>query len=204
MGLEGTLASFSVTDIFQVLSLQRKTGTLTVEGKDDTIVVSFLEGEIVRADSASRGLEESVGSLLVRSGRLASEDLARVRKSRQAQEPLSLLLLRNNLVSSEVLREALRLQIGRIILAAFRWTEGRFRFRPEEVADRDGALLPPTPADSFLLDAVQMLDEWPKLEKKVPSPDMVYRRAPGLEDLRLVLSADENGIGALVVSGAGG
>ena len=31
MGLEGTLAAFSVTDIFQALSLQKKTGTLTVE-----------------------------------------------------------------------------------------------------------------------------------------------------------------------------
>ena len=50
------------------------------------------------------------------------------------------------------------------------------------------------------MEAVQFLDEWPKLEKKVPSPDMVYRRAPGLENLRLVLSADETGEGALLVS----
>ena len=83
MGLEGTLASFSVTDIFQVLSLQRKTGTLTVVGKNDTIKVSFLTGEIVSADSASRDLEASVGNLLVLSGRLTREDLERVRRARK-------------------------------------------------------------------------------------------------------------------------
>ena len=81
MGLEGTLAAFSVTDIFQALSLQKKTGTLTVESRDDTIKISFLGGQIVSADSASRGLEESIGTLLVRSGRLAAEDLLRVRES---------------------------------------------------------------------------------------------------------------------------
>jgi hypothetical protein len=201
MGLEGTLAAFSVTDIFQALSLQKKTGTLTVESRGDTIKISFLGGQIISADSASRGLEESIGTLLVRSGRLAAEDLLRVRETqKETQQPLDLLLDRQKLVSSEVLREALRLQIGRIIFAAFRCTEGRFRFRQEGVIEQDATLLLTIPADSLLVEAVQFLDEWPKLEKKVPSPDMVYRRAPGLENLRLVLSAAETGQGALLVS----
>ncbi|HEY3125173.1 MAG TPA: DUF4388 domain-containing protein, partial [Thermoanaerobaculia bacterium] len=132
MGLEGTLAAFSVTDIFQALSLQKKTGTLTVESRDDTIKISFLGGQIVSADSASRGLEESIGTLLVRSGRLAAEDFLRVRETqKETQQRLDILLDRQKLVPSEVLREALRLQIGRIIFAAFRCTEGRFRFRQE-------------------------------------------------------------------------
>jgi len=201
MGLEGTLAAFSVTDIFQALSLQKKTGTLTVKSRDDTIKISFVGGQIVSADSASRGLEESIGTLLVRSGRLGAEDLLRVRETqKETRQRLDLLLDRQKLVSSEVLREALRLQIGRIIFAAFRCTEGRFRFRQEGVLEQDAALLFPIPADSLLMEAVQFLNEWPKLEKKVPSPDMVYRRAPGLENLRLVLSADETGEGALLVS----
>ena len=44
MGLEGTLRVFSLTDIFQMLGLQRKTGVLAVEGEDDTITISFLGG----------------------------------------------------------------------------------------------------------------------------------------------------------------
>ncbi len=200
MGLEGTLASFSVTDIFQALSLQKKTGTLTVESRGDTIKISLLGGQVVSADSASRGLEESIGILLVRSGRLAAEDLLRVRETqKETRQRLDLLLERQKVVSPEVLRETLRLQIGRIVFAAFRCTEGRFRFRQEGVIEQDAALFP-IPADSLLMEAVQFLDEWPKLEKKVPSPDMVYRRAPGLENLRLVLSADGTGEGSLLVS----
>jgi hypothetical protein len=201
MGLEGTLADFSVTDILQVLGLQKKTGTLTVEGTDDTIVVSLLGGEVVSADAASHGLEESVGTLLVRSGRLTPEDLARAHETqKESQQGLVHVLVRQNLVSSEVMREALRLQIGRVIFAAFRWTNGRFRFLQEGVIDHLAPLLSPIPAEAFLMDAVQFLDEWPKLEKKIPFRDLVYRRVTGLEDLRLVLSAEENGEGALVVS----
>jgi len=202
MWLEGTLAAFSVTDIVQVLSLRKKTGTLTIESRVDTIQISFLGGQIVWADSASYGLEESIGTLLVRSGRLAPEDLLRARETqKETQQRLDLLLERRNVVSSEVLREALRLQIGRIIFAAFRFTEGRFRFRQEGVIDPGAALLSPIPADSFLREAVQFLDEWPRLERKVPSPDTVFGRSPGLENLRLVLSAEEAREGALLVSG---
>ncbi len=201
MGLEGTLAAFSVTDVFQVLNLHKKTGTLTIESGSDTIRISFLGGQVVWADSVSRGLEESLETLLVSSGRLAPEDLRRVRQmQKETRQRLDLLLDRHEVVSQQVLREALRLQIGRIVFAAFRRTEGRFRFRQEGIIEGEAALLSPIPTDSLLTEAVQFLEEWPRIEKKVPSPEMVYRRASGLENLRLVQSADESGEGALLVS----
>ena len=52
VGLEGTLKVFSLTDIFQMLGLQRKTGVLVVEGEDDTVTISFLGGQVVAAESA--------------------------------------------------------------------------------------------------------------------------------------------------------
>jgi hypothetical protein len=200
MGLEGTLAAFSVTDIFQVLSLQKKTGTLTIESGGDTITIAFLEGRVVSADSTTISLEERIASLLVGSGRLAPEDLQRAREAQKAtRQRLDLLLERQNLVSSELLREALRLQIGRIVFAAFRCTKGRFRFRQESVTGLE-VLSPPIPGESLLEEAVQILDEWPKIEKKVSSPGVIYSRAPGLENLRLVRSPEEAGEGALLVS----
>jgi len=64
VGLEGTLRVFSLTDIFQMLGLQRKTGVLTVEGEDDTITISFLGGQVVAAESEARRLENRLGNLL--------------------------------------------------------------------------------------------------------------------------------------------
>lgn len=201
MGLEGTLRAFSAIDVVQLLALQKKTGVLTVESREDTITVSFVGGQIVAADSAARSLDDRVGNLLVRSGKLAPDRLrAALEMQKETREPLAVLLGRERLVSPEILGEALRLQVHRIILAAFRWSEGKFRFRQAGVVAHDAALSSPIPADAVLKEAAKRLQEWPTLERMVPSPDVVYRRVPGLENLRLVLSPDLVGTGTLLVS----
>jgi len=201
MGLEGTLSAFSAKDVFELLGAQRKTGVLTVESPEDSITVSFLGGQIVTADSSVRSLDDRVGSLLVRSGKLAPERLrAALAAQKETRETLPVLLARQRAVSPEDLGEALRLQVSRISLAAFRWAQGEFRFRQDGAIDHDPSLLAPISTESILKESAKRLEEWPKLEARVPSTDVVYRRASGLEKLRLVQSLDQTGPGALLVS----
>ena len=201
MGLEGTLRVFSLTDIFQVLGLQRKSGVLTVEGDDDTVTISFLGGQVVAAESARHRLDNRIGHLLVRAGRISEEQLGEILQTqKETQQRLGFLLIRDRLVTPEDLREALRLQIMRIVFGAFRWTDGRFRFTQEGPIDYDADHMSPVPTESILMEAAQILDEWPMLEKKVRSRHLVFRRAPGVEALRLVLSPDEAREGALAVT----
>jgi Domain of unknown function (DUF4388) len=203
MGLEGTLRVFSINDIFQVLGLQRKSGVLVVEGPDDTVTISFLGGQVVSAESATHRLDNRIGSLLVRGGRISDEQLARIlHLQKESQQRLGFLLIRERLVTPEDLREALRLQIFRIVFSSFRWTDGRFRFTQEASIDYDADHMSPVPTESILMEAAQMMDEWPMLEKKVRSRDLVYRRAPGVEKLRLVHGGEEAGEGVLAVSRA--
>src|SRR5262249_59558921 len=106
MGLEGTLRVFSLTDIFQVLGLQRKSGVLTVEGEDDTVTISFLGGQVVSAESAARRLENRIGSLLVRVGRLDEAELTRILAvQNETQQRLGFLLIPDRLVTPEDLPE---------------------------------------------------------------------------------------------------
>jgi hypothetical protein len=199
MGLEGTLTTFSAADVVQMLGAQRKTGVLTVEGPKEKITVSFLGGRIVAADSTAHSLEDRVGALLVGGGRVAPDRFeAAVEEQKEARERLVVLLLRHHLVSPGDLGDALRLQIARIILAAFSWTGGTFRFNPEGVIDHDSAVLSPISTEELLKQAEERREEFPRLEEKVASPDMVYRRAPGVEGLHLV--SDQAGAGVLLVS----
>jgi len=201
MGLEGTLRVFSINDIFQVLGLQRKSGVLVVEGPDDTVTISFLGGQVVSAESATHRLDNRIGALLVRGGRINDEQLAQVLQlQKESQQRLGFLLIRERLVTPEDLREALRLQIFRIVFSSFRWTDGRFRFTQEASIDYDADHMSPVPTESILMEAAQMMDEWPMLEKKVRSRDIVFRRAPGVEKLRLVHGSEEAGEGVLAVS----
>ncbi|MCA1581856.1 MAG: DUF4388 domain-containing protein [Acidobacteria bacterium] len=201
MGLEGTLRVFSLNDIFQVLGLQRKSGVLTVEGEDDTVTISFLGGQVVAAESAQRRLDNRIGNLLVRAGRISEEQLARILQTQaETQQRLGFLLIRDRVATPADLREALRLQILRIVFNAFRWTDGRFSFTQEGPIDYDADHMSPVPTESILMEAAQMQDEWPILERKIPSREIVYRRAPGVENLRLISAPEPPAEGSLVVS----
>ena len=76
MALEGNVRDFSISDIFQLIGLQRKTGELTLKSKDDTVVITFLDGRVVNADSAKFRLESRLGKVLLKRGSL-SEAIAK-------------------------------------------------------------------------------------------------------------------------------
>jgi len=203
VGLEGTLRVFSLTDIFQMLGLQRKTGVLTVEGEDDTVTISFLGGQVVAAESETRRLENRLGNLLLRAGYVTQEQLDHVlAMQRETQQRMGFLLVRERLVDPQELREGLRLQISRIVYSAFRWNDGKFRFSQEGMVDYDADHMAPVSTDTILMEAAQMVDEWPLLEKKIGSLSSIYRRAPGVETLRLVHGVKNAPEGTLSVSKA--
>jgi hypothetical protein len=199
--LEGTLRGFSATDVFGLLGSQGKTGVLTVESTQDSIAIFFLGGQIVLAESAARSLDDRVGDLLIGSGKLAPERLRAAKvEQKKTRERLAVVLARQRAVAREDLAQALRLQISRISLSAFGWTEGEFKFREDQAVDHDASLFDPIPAEAVLKESAKRLKEWPKLEARVSSPDLVFRRASGLEKLRLVHSPEEAGPGTLLVT----
>jgi len=201
VGLEGTLKVFSLTEIFQMLGLQRKTGILSVEGDDDAVTISFLGGSVVAAESERRRLDNRLGNLLQRAGYVTQEQLDHVLAlQKETRQRMGFLLVREGLVEPAELREALRLQISRIVYSAFRWPDGRFHFTQEGTVDYDADHMAPVSTDTVLMEAAQIVDEWPLLEKKVGALTTVYRRAPGVEKLNLVANQKNPPEGTLSVS----
>ncbi len=200
MSLDGNLRVFSVTEIFQMLGMQRKSGILTVEGPKDTVTIGFFNGRVVSADSVLRPLENRLGSLLVKAGLLSEEGLMRALEDQKKRpERLGRLLLGLKLVQSDDLREALRIQVHRIVFTAFGWTEGRFQFSPQAVVEQDAELFSPLATESILLEAARTFDELPAAEQKFVSNDIVFRRASDAFALRLV-TGESSEDGTLTVS----
>ena len=68
MSLDGNLRVFSLTEILQMLGMQRKTGILTVEGPKDTITLGFSSGNVVSVESSSNPIDNRLGALLRQGG----------------------------------------------------------------------------------------------------------------------------------------
>jgi len=179
MALEGTLKDFALPDILQLIGIQRKTGVLTMEGDKDTVTVQFFQGNVVGADNSSRQIEECLGSVLVRTGRISDVQLQEALAiQRETLQRLGYILVRSGYLTEGELREALRIQINQIVYRLFRWREGRYHFLPMEHLEYDRNLTIPVSAESLLMEAARMVDEWPMIERRITSPKLVFRRTP--------------------------
>lgn len=117
MALEGNLEDFELTDVFQLIQLGAKDGSLRIQTADDVGVVYFKTGKVVHARTNSG------------TGELA---------------------------------------IDRIMT----WKRGRFVFNPnEETIDRTVDL----PIQQVILDAARRIDEYNKIQRLVPSFDVVVK-----------------------------
>jgi hypothetical protein len=190
MALEGTLRDFSLADIFQLIGLQRKTGMLTLKGKDDTVTVTFLDGKVVGADSLNRKLENRLGAVLVKTGYLTPEQLAQALEiQKETLQRLGFILTHHQIISQEELRDALQLQNMQVIYRLFRWKDGEYHSSQETVIEYDHDNVTPVSAESILMEGARMMDEWPIIEKRIRSYSMVFRHKAVGQEIAIV---DEN------------
>jgi Domain of unknown function (DUF4388) len=193
MALEGTLRDFSLADIFQLIGLQRKTGVLTLRGKDDTVTVTFLDGKVVGADSLNRRLENRLGTVLMKTGFLTQDQLNRALDiQKETLQRLGFILTHYGIISQDSLREAIQLQIMQIVYRLFRWKDGDYHFSQETTIEYDRDNVVPITAESILMEGARMIDEWPIIEKRIRSYDMVFRKK--LTDQEIVVSGDADEI----------
>jgi uncharacterized protein DUF4388 len=191
MALEGTLKDFSLADIFQLIGLQRKTGVLTLRGKEDTVTVTFLDGKVVGADSLNRRLENRLGSVLIKSGVLNQEQLNRALEiQRETLQRLGFILVHYGIISAEALKNAIQLQIQQIIYRLFRWKDAEYHFSQETTIEYDRDNVVPIAAESILMEGARMMDEWPIIEKRIRSYDMVFKKKAQEQEI-MVVHADE-------------
>ncbi|HKS23856.1 MAG TPA: DUF4388 domain-containing protein [Thermoanaerobaculia bacterium] len=192
MALEGTLRDFSLADIFQLIGLQRKTGVLTLRSKDDTVTVTFLDGKVVGADSLSHRLENRLGSVLQKSGLLTTDQLNHALAiQKETLQRLGFVLTHYGIISADSLKQAIQLQILQIVYRLFRWKDGDYHFSQETTIEYDRDNVVPITAESILMEGARMIDEWPIIEKRIRSYDLVFRKK--LTDQEIVVSdeADE-------------
>ncbi len=178
MALKGTLKDFSLADIFQLIGIQKKTGVLTLKNDKEVVTVSFVEGNVVSADALHRRLEDRIGTVLVRSGRITEEQLqGALRIQKNTLQRMGSILVENKFIDPNALRDALQIQISAMIYRLFRWRDGEYDFTQEERVDYDKEHVAPMSAESILMEGARILDEWPMIEKGIKSFSTVFRHA---------------------------
>ena len=193
MALEGTIKEFGLADIFQLIGLQKKTGILFLKSEDESIYIHFEDGMVVRTEESKKRPKYLIGNIFINRGRIVAGQLGEALEIQKSTgQKLGGVFIGQGLVNKDDLRDALSFQMNETIYKVFRWKGGDYKFDQCRV-DYDRDTVSPLSSEHILMDGVRMLDEWPLIEKKLPSLDIVLARKiepPQQDDS----SADENDI----------
>ena len=191
MALEGSLNDFDLFSLFNMIKTQGKSGTLVLSRAQEFVKIFFDQGEIVGCDSNQVRMEDRVGAMLVRLGRLSGEELlAMIQRQRQTLKRLGTLLLESGRVTPQDLQDALFNQAMSIIYRTFRWVEGDYRFDSILPLDLDQDNFPAIPVDTVLMEAARIMDEWPEVQRRLPDSAAVMQQTLAAQQLNLDLNQD--------------
>lgn len=172
MALKGNLRDFSTTQLLNLISLARKTGTLTIEG-DDVAQMSFREGKLIYA---TMGNHNNLASILQKSGKLSAEQgkFIQTRAQGTGDKQLGHLLIQAGYVTQSDIIQSVRQHVLEIVYKLFTWAEGLFRFDANRVPSSDHITVP-IDLESVIMEGSRRLKEWERLQEELPNLDISLR-----------------------------
>jgi hypothetical protein len=180
-GLEGRIEERPLAEVLLLLARQRGRGILTVQGDQEIIGLSILEGDLVSADALNQSLEEGLGRILTSSGLVANDVLANLSAEHHAGGGRVVdLLLERNYIGRDTLNAALREHAYSLCVQVLSWQRGEFKFyRGEEVAYEEG--VEPIPVEELLVRAADELESAQLLGGRPPQADDVFEQVDRLD-----------------------
>lgn len=133
MSLAGKLEDLALSDIFQILSVGRKTGTLTIIGSKGSALIVFKNGMIVRAETDD--LEKSLADNMLAAGLIKDTvlHLAEEVKKKLPSKSLAEILFDLGAVNKSILEQVTRKRIENVIYRLLLWEDGDFQFELDDL-----------------------------------------------------------------------
>ncbi|HHS97803.1 MAG TPA: DUF4388 domain-containing protein [Chloroflexi bacterium] len=174
MALKGNLRDFNTTQLFNLINLARKTGTLTIETKDARARLCFKEGKLIYA--GLDGQDDRLVTILLKAGKLTEEQARtiRARSDIKNDKELGLLLINAGYVSQEDIVRSVREHTLETVYQLFNWTEGTFRFEPG-LLPIEGRITVPIDLENVIMEGSRRLKESARLEEELPNLDMALK-----------------------------
>ncbi|MEN8098377.1 MAG: DUF4388 domain-containing protein [Chloroflexota bacterium] len=192
MALKGNLRDFSTSQLFNLIHIARKTGTLSVENSEGPIEVAFRNGKLIAASTITKPAK--LTTALLESGRISQRQTEAIERGAKeiSDKELGLMLINAGVVSRSEIIQALRKHTLDIVLEMYTLPEGGFRF--------DSNRLPPgelitvaIDLDGVIIEGTRRLKEWKELSDELPNLDrsLKFAKRPNIDLERLRLTADE-------------
>lgn len=182
MGLKGKISEFGIADIFQLLSVQLKSGALEIVSSQGEMVFIFKDGELVDVTPDVRVKDHLIGQMLVDGGTISESERDRylkmhLRKGKKFGE----ILIEKGIVDDDTLSRFLTIQIKECFFQALTYKDGDYRFDAYTVSSYP-PIKSPVRVDQLLLEGMQFLDEFPLIMEKFPAKSILIKAKEGFTE----------------------
>ena len=165
MALKGNLRDFNTIQLLNLVNLARKTGKLTLDGKDQNALLFFKDGRLIHA---STNLEEGhLGVMLYKAGKLTAEQVRSAVKRGNSDRIIGKYLMETRMVSRNDIVEGVKDYMLKIVYDLFSWDDGSFAFEQNLLPNRDRITLPLN-LDNVILEGSRILEQDKHLQDELP------------------------------------
>jgi hypothetical protein len=178
MALEGNAKDFGLSEIFQLISIQKKSGMLSVSG-DENMAVFFQEGLIVSTRDRRARSRDPLKDYLLRYGFIGRDEMNNLQQI-QAKSGMDLtdILLQEKYFSDDELSTIFTEQIYETIQEVLSWPKSYYKFVSGSGVLVGVRTFTAIKVEGLLMESMRRIDELPEMRRIFPSDEMVVHRLP--------------------------
>ncbi len=174
MDLQGSIAKFTLPEIFQLVAGSRKTGTLAIQKDDAIVMVYFKEGNVIYAYGPQQTYH--IGQLLKELKVLTAEQLeeaVRLQSESQNSRRLGEILISQRFIDRSDLETVVKTQIEELLYSLLAWETGSFKFY-ENQHPTEEEITVRISVENVILEGLRRHDEKNMATETLPDLDAVF------------------------------
>lgn len=192
MALKGNLRDFSTTQLLNLINLARKTGALTIEGRNSTAKLYFKEGKLIHVATGKQ--DGLLAQMLLKAGKLTPEQarMIQTRATASSDKELALLLMNAGHVNQNDIVQSVRSFMLELVYSIFTWGDGSFHFEPNALPS-DDRITVPVDLENVIMEGSRRIKEYERLQDELPDLNMAlkFTDRPDVRLRKINLSVEE-------------
>jgi hypothetical protein len=208
MALEGNLTDFGLSEILQLIGVQQKSGMLSINSDDRSMVLFFRDGKLISTRDRRRKSKDPFKDYLTRYGVISRQDLLRIMQiSAQSKLDITDIIVSEKFLTEEEMKKHFRYHIQEAVHEILTWQQCNYKFMPGRDIIDGIKTWGEYSIEGLLMESMRRIDEFPQILEEFPDEKMIISRKKteeepqdleGNEEKILSLLKEERTLGYLI------
>jgi len=184
MAIKGSLTEATLSDVVQLLTFSQKSGCLSVTDGKDFGNIFIKDGKIIHATILNR--KYRLGDSFVVKHIIEEETLSKALEIQESKKKKRIgeILVEMGAITNDTLDKELKNQIEETIFTMLTWESGYFNFEAGLLPSQEELTIQMSPQE-LLLEGARRIDEWHKIEHKIPPSETILVQKERIQDIPL-------------------